>query len=262
MRSLARSCSRPSLIYFRLRRLSIDRIPAEGPVILAANHRSFSDPFFMGMCIGRPLRFVAKVELFDRRWKAWLLLALGAFPIKRGDSDEQSMETARILLEQGHALGIFPEGTRVRPGPLGEPQAGRRSAGARDGRAGRADRADRQRGHSRRLAHPAAQGDRPLRRAAHLPALARGRDGEARDRGHQPGLVGGLDAVGGTRRGRSRPRGCRRRRRQLGDGGLDAAGARRRVGPARLPQPATGGRDRPSRAPTCATCRASSCPTA
>ncbi|MEX0992907.1 MAG: 1-acyl-sn-glycerol-3-phosphate acyltransferase [Solirubrobacterales bacterium] len=113
-----------SHVYFRLRRTGIDHIPREGPVLLAANHRSFSDPFFIGMCIGRPLRFVAKVELFDRGWKARLLLALGAFPIRRNESDEQAMETARVILEQGGAVGIFPEGTRVRPGPLGEPRRG------------------------------------------------------------------------------------------------------------------------------------------
>ena len=64
------------------------------------------------------------MELFDKRWKAWLLLALGAFPIKRGESDEDAMETARVILERGGAVGIFPEGTRVRPGPLGEPKRG------------------------------------------------------------------------------------------------------------------------------------------
>ena len=75
-------------VYFRLRRIGLEHIPTEGPVLLAANHRSFSDPFMIGICLGRPLHFVAKIELFDKRWKAWLLLALGAFPIRRGESDE------------------------------------------------------------------------------------------------------------------------------------------------------------------------------
>jgi glycerol-3-phosphate dehydrogenase (NAD(P)+) len=111
-------------VYFRLRRIGLEHVPAEGPVLLASNHRSFSDPFMIGMCLRRPLRFVAKVELFDNRWKAWLLLALGAFPIRRGEADDDAMETARLILEQGGAVGIFPEGTRVRPGPLGEPKRG------------------------------------------------------------------------------------------------------------------------------------------
>jgi glycerol-3-phosphate dehydrogenase (NAD(P)+) len=111
-------------IYFRLHRIGMEHIPADGPVLLAANHRSFSDPFMIGMCLRRPLHFVAKAELFDKRWKAWLLLALGAFPIRRGEADDDAMETARLILERGGAVGIFPEGTRVRPGPLGEPRRG------------------------------------------------------------------------------------------------------------------------------------------
>jgi glycerol-3-phosphate dehydrogenase (NAD(P)+) len=109
---------------FRLSRVGREHIPSEGPVLLAANHRSFSDPFMIALCLRRPLHFVAKVELFDKRWKAWILLALGAFPIRRGDSDEDAMETARVILERGGAVGIFPEGTRTRPGPLGEPKRG------------------------------------------------------------------------------------------------------------------------------------------
>jgi glycerol-3-phosphate dehydrogenase (NAD(P)+) len=111
-------------IYFRLTRIGTEHIPAEGPVLLAANHRSFSDPFMIGTCLGRPLRFVAKVELFEKRWQARLLLALGAFPIRRGEADELAMETARVILERGGAVGMFPEGTRVRPGPLAEPKRG------------------------------------------------------------------------------------------------------------------------------------------
>jgi glycerol-3-phosphate dehydrogenase (NAD(P)+) len=111
-------------LYFLLIRIGTEHIPAEGPVLLASNHRSFSDPFMIGVCLGRPLRFVAKVELFEKRWQARLLLALGAIPIRRGESDELAMETARLILEQGGAVGIFPEGTRVRPGPLAEPKRG------------------------------------------------------------------------------------------------------------------------------------------
>ncbi len=111
-------------LYFRIERIGRDHIPTKGPVLVASNHRSFSDPFLIGICVRRPLRFVAKKELFDKWWKARLLIALGAFPIERGDSDERAMETARMILEQGGALGIFPEGTRVRHGPLARPKRG------------------------------------------------------------------------------------------------------------------------------------------
>src|SRR5829696_7833080 len=111
------------LVYFRLRRLGREHIP-DGGVILAANHRSFLDPFAIGACIGRPIYFVAKRELFRKPLIGWFLNCMGAFPIKRGASDEESMETARALLRQDQAVVIFPEGTRIRTGSLGAPKRG------------------------------------------------------------------------------------------------------------------------------------------
>jgi 1-acyl-sn-glycerol-3-phosphate acyltransferase len=94
--------------YFSLERTGRGNIPKKGPVILAANHRSFLDPFLVGCLIRRPVYFVAKKELFDKRWQGWLLNRLGAFPIKRGESDEESMATARAVLESGAGLVVFP----------------------------------------------------------------------------------------------------------------------------------------------------------
>lgn len=111
------------LLYFRTRRIGREHIPA-GKVILAANHRSFLDPFIIGICVRRPIYFVAKREIFERRLTGWLLNCLGAFPVRRGESDEESVATALALLERGEAVVIFPEGTRHRSGPLKEPKRG------------------------------------------------------------------------------------------------------------------------------------------
>jgi 1-acyl-sn-glycerol-3-phosphate acyltransferase len=112
------------LVYFRLRRIGAEHIPRSGPVLLAANHRSFIDPFMIGALMRRPVYYVAKRELFRRRSQAWVLNALGAFPIDRGRSDEDAIATAREILARGDCVVIFPEGTRVRPGPLGAPRRG------------------------------------------------------------------------------------------------------------------------------------------
>ena len=119
-----RAVLQPALhLWFRLRRTGREHIP-DGGVILASNHRSFLDPFVVGCCLRRPIYFMAKSELFQNRLIAWLLNCLGAFPVRRGQSDEESVQTSLALLERGEAVVIFPEGTRHRSGPLHEPRRG------------------------------------------------------------------------------------------------------------------------------------------
>ena len=112
------------LIYFRLNRVGREHLPRTGPLLLASNHRSFLDPFVIGTLVRRPVYYMAKRELFEKRWQAWLLNALGAFPVERGAGDSGAMDTARAILERGDCVVVFPEGTRVRRGPLGDPRRG------------------------------------------------------------------------------------------------------------------------------------------
>jgi 1-acyl-sn-glycerol-3-phosphate acyltransferase len=111
-------------VYFRMARIGREHIPAEGPVIVAANHRSFLDPFVIATMARRPMYYVAKKELFRKRWLAWILNALGAFPVDRGAADAESIDTAKAILARGDIVLIFPEGTRTRPGSLGRPKRG------------------------------------------------------------------------------------------------------------------------------------------
>jgi glycerol-3-phosphate dehydrogenase (NAD(P)+) len=114
------------LVWFRLARYGREHARVRGPLLVAANHRSFLDPFVIGVTLPwrRPLHYVAKVELFEKRWQGWLLSRLGAFPIRRGESDEEAMATAIGVLERGGAVCIFPEGTRIRSGSLAAPKRG------------------------------------------------------------------------------------------------------------------------------------------
>ncbi len=112
------------LVYFRMRRIGMEHIPENGALIIAANHRSFMDPWVIGMMLRRPIYYVAKTELFHRRITAWLLNSLGAFPVARGHGDRDAMDAARRILERGDVVVIFPEGTRTRPGALGTPKRG------------------------------------------------------------------------------------------------------------------------------------------
>lgn len=112
------------LVYFRMQRVGREHLPRSGPLLLASNHRSFLDPFVIGTLVKRPVYYMAKRELFEKRWQAWILNALGAFPVERGAGDSDAMATARAILERGDCVVLFPEGTRVRRGALSEPRRG------------------------------------------------------------------------------------------------------------------------------------------
>lgn len=93
-----------------------ERVPS-GPLVVAANHESVLDPFVLGAAIARPLRFVAKEELWRNPLLAWGLERAGAIPVARGRGDVGAMGRARLALERGEAVALFPEGGVRREGP-------------------------------------------------------------------------------------------------------------------------------------------------
>ncbi len=110
--------------WFRVRIVGAANIPARGAAIIAPNHKSFLDAFFVGIATRRHVRYMAKTELIEGPF-GWLFVRLGAFPVRRGEADAEAIETARQILAAGGLLVMFPEGTRVEdPDALGAPHHG------------------------------------------------------------------------------------------------------------------------------------------
>jgi len=111
-------------VWYRRKVTGDEYVPKDGPAIIAPNHKSFYDSFFIGLATRRHLHFMAKTELFEGK-SARILSGLGAFPVRRGEADPEALETARLHLERGRVLALFPEGTRHRdPEQLRSPRKG------------------------------------------------------------------------------------------------------------------------------------------
>jgi 1-acyl-sn-glycerol-3-phosphate acyltransferase len=99
-------------VLYRLEVIGKKNVPAEGAVILCANHISNLDPPIVGTPLDRKVHYMAKIELFQIPVFGWLIRQFGAFPVKRGGVSKESIRTALQLLKENKVLGIFPEGTR------------------------------------------------------------------------------------------------------------------------------------------------------
>jgi 1-acyl-sn-glycerol-3-phosphate acyltransferase len=88
-----------------------ERIPATGPAILVANHESMLDPWLVALATPRPVRYMAKAELWNNRVIGFLMESGGTFPVSRGLGDRGAVGRGAELLDEGEVLGIFPQGT-------------------------------------------------------------------------------------------------------------------------------------------------------
>ena len=109
---------------FRFRAVGREHVPTKGGLIIASNHLSYVDPVLVGAAVAkRPLRYMAKSELFRVPLLRDLISVLGAFPVERSVGYE-GIKAAIDMIQRGDALVLFPEGTRSRTGKLGEAKPG------------------------------------------------------------------------------------------------------------------------------------------
>jgi len=109
--------------FFRARAVDTDNVPADGPCILAPNHFSFLDHFFLALYLRRKVHFMAKSQLF--KLPLWPIFNFGGvFPVRRGHADQEAFDTAHAILARGDMVVMYVEGGRSRSGGLGTPRPG------------------------------------------------------------------------------------------------------------------------------------------
>lgn len=121
---LVRTVLTPYLLgFFRTRAFDLNNVPADGPCILAPNHFSFLDHFFLAVYLRRKVHFMAKSQLFKP--PLWPIFNYGGvFPVRRGHGDDEAFKTARAILDRGDIVVMYLEGGRSRTGDLGTPRPG------------------------------------------------------------------------------------------------------------------------------------------
>jgi 1-acyl-sn-glycerol-3-phosphate acyltransferase len=106
------------MVLYRTRADHPEMVPGSRAAIIAPNHFSAMDHFFCGIYVRRRVRFMAKSQLFKGAL-GWTLTHAGAFPVRRGQRDEESMITALSILRAGGVIVIYPEGGRSRTREIG-----------------------------------------------------------------------------------------------------------------------------------------------
>ncbi|WP_028950325.1 lysophospholipid acyltransferase family protein [Sulfurihydrogenibium subterraneum] len=110
--------------FLKIEVVGVENIPLEGGCIIAANHRSHFDPPVINIISPRPVIFLAKKELFEVPILGWFIKKAGAIPVRRDSRDTTAIKKSITLLKEGFVIGIFPEGSRARPGEFRKPQPG------------------------------------------------------------------------------------------------------------------------------------------
>ncbi|WP_235753712.1 lysophospholipid acyltransferase family protein [Planktothrix agardhii] len=111
-------------LYFQGRIYGADRVPLAGPLVVVSNHASDFDPLLLSNCMGRPVSYMAKEELFEVPILKQAISLYGAYPVKRGSPDRSAIRAALQQLENGWAAGVFLQGTRTIDGRITEPKLG------------------------------------------------------------------------------------------------------------------------------------------
>ncbi|MFC2468761.1 MAG: lysophospholipid acyltransferase family protein [Negativicutes bacterium] len=111
-------------VFFRAELIGRENIPAEGGVILAANHLSNWDPPLLAAFLSRPVSYMAKKELFEVPILKQIITRCHSFPVKRGAADRGAIKAALQELKRGRCIGLFPEGTRSRDGKVHKAESG------------------------------------------------------------------------------------------------------------------------------------------
>lgn len=111
-------------LFYRIKVKGHENIPENDGALICPNHFNGLDPLLVAICMKRPVRFMAKYELFQNPVLGFLLRNLMVFPIKRGEADIGAIKSTFKYLKDKQLVGIFPEGTRVKGGKLGKANAG------------------------------------------------------------------------------------------------------------------------------------------
>ena len=110
--------------YFRGRVYGQENVPKKYPLVVVSNHASYFDPPLLASCIGRPVAFMAKEELFKVPLLKEGIRLYGAYPVKRGAGDRSAIRSALTALKYGWLVGIFLQGTRTIDGGIDDPKLG------------------------------------------------------------------------------------------------------------------------------------------